>query len=654
MKKKTQIYGLGMLAVGLILALTLTGCPDGNNNGPPALTNITVAPAGPISLTVGGASQTLTATRVPGDATGTITWEAFPAADASRVSITPSANGLTAEIASVQPGQVGIRAVSGGIVSNVVQINVAGGGVTGITSWTLGGANTPDGWTAMPTIGTPSGAQANITDASFPNNMTLLGSHTTGIGWATGGQIQVAGLAAGQNYFLRITDVATPVAITVVYANTGGNPPRSPIIFINGEEAVRLPGVETTASLTHTFVYNGAGPVTVQIGQSAPLRYTAVVLSPPVPVTNVSVTGAGVANNAVTLAPSSNVQLTHAVIPAPTTTVLSSALVTWHSSDENAVSVSGTGLVTAAGNPGATANITARSLSNPEVESAPITVTIGGHAAVDSVEIIGASTVGTGNEITLNANVLPAYTPDRTVTWNVTPGTGNVTYTYDDTSITLTGTELGTVTVTATSVGLGADGQTIESEPHEVEVIYDSPVLFSWSAEDMEEPMAFAASVPGTINGVNVVRMGGSGIINNGGWPAGNIRWVLGTVAGSGSVSETTSTTSIPGVFDLSRQTVLYIDHVGATGGNFQVQVNNSTTGAGNSVHNTPNDSRVFNLNADNFPDNESEPGTLRLVIDTSGFTNGREHLSAATLTLRGESGFAGTITGIRLIRADD
>jgi uncharacterized protein YjdB len=139
-----------------------------------------------------------------------------------------------------------------------------------------------------------------------------------------------------------------------------------------------------------------------------------------IPVTSISVTGAGGATAIAT--DNGTLQLSAAVLPANAT----NSTVTWSiSSGSGNASVSSTGLVTALNNGTATAMATANDGSGI---SGTIIITISNQV----IPVSGITVTGAGGAITitaddgtlqLSASVMPANATNKTVTWSITSGT---------------------------------------------------------------------------------------------------------------------------------------------------------------------------------------------------------------------------------------
>ena len=156
--------------------------------------------------------------------------------------------------------------------------------------------------------------------------------------------------------------------------------------------------------------------------------------------------------------------------------------------------------------------------------------------------------------------------------------------------------------------------------------------------------VAFAATgATSVISGMRWTRLGGgsgSRSMTPTGLQLNDMRMMLGANAATGT-SETTASAHIAGMFDLRSPLLLEVDFSGASGQNFQVNVNNNTVNAANSVHGAA--SRVINQAL-------SGSGTLRRVIDTTSWVSGRAALANATITLRAEAAMQLMITGVRVL----
>ena len=479
--RKTRDFGLGTPIAGLVLALSLslTGCPtDGaEDTSVPWLPSIT--PAQPVVAV--GETVTLTVTGMPyGE---NVTWES---SHPDRASVSPGM-GNTATVGGLQatgatPARITARA---GDFSAYVDI-----GVRELFAWTFT-VPPPHGWhDALNDTG--AGAQATTNDFNIPNNfpasvaeertMRILGSHTGGIAWGShAGRMQVRGINVDETYFLEIADVERPFSVTVFYADTANNNGGRFVTFYDGEDTDTpvWRGRETGFNqnqLSSTADFQGTGLTTVRIGFSgAALRIYGVVLSrdtsslPPVA--------------SVALPPNFSIEqgmsrdLTATVLPSNS----DNHDLEWMSSDPAVASVT----ITNSGGDRVprltaisigTATITATSVMFPE-RSGTVQVEVLPPPAVESLVILGPGITRFGQPVTLIANVLPAHTLERSVTWQVVQDPPNIaTYTSTGTSITLNTIAVGTLTVTATTVGEGATGQTIQTL-HTVTVGTDIPLF---------------------------------------------------------------------------------------------------------------------------------------------------------------------------------
>ncbi|MCL2194152.1 MAG: hypothetical protein FWB78_12260, partial [Treponema sp.] len=165
MRKK--IFGLGLLAAGFMLTITLTGCPNGNDDnnigGPEnqgGLTGLLVTNAPVAAMQVGG-TVNLGLTRTPADAPvpGGIHWETSPAIagewitlnNATINGVTVTAAAGTANVGAIAnanaEGRVAVRATfgtgSGRVESPWVQIEVAAAPLLGSLSFQDVGAAIP-------------------------------------------------------------------------------------------------------------------------------------------------------------------------------------------------------------------------------------------------------------------------------------------------------------------------------------------------------------------------------------------------------------------------------------------------------------------------------------------------------------------------------
>ena len=476
MKKKTQIYGFGLLAASFILALTLTGCPGGNGNGEETstLTGINVTPAAaagaPMSVVAGGAGRVLTAAPQPADASlGTIEWEFVPTEANAYLSIEGTGSTVTVRGIAVPdaPTTIGVRARSGTVVSNVVHFVVTEAvlerpPLTLPVTWGFGPANPIVDEAGSPWSMTAGGgrqsSEGDDNDAAmtangrnagtatfgtapqtnmflYPGNATGTGT-THGILWNTGGgfqgtpgvegvtatRVRVAGFGdTEETAFLSIGGVPSSFRIIVDFAGTGGqpNPAHELVVLVDGEEveSFRTDQSSNTSGQnvvrgTHDFHGDTEERVTVHLGLRGGGSRRIFQVRLEAPPPYVPLVG-------INLPATTNVvlgtpeQLTVTFDPPNA----SEQRIEWVSSNDDYATVVN-GLVTGLrAGVGETITITAISRA-AGVADATTTVTLS-YAPVAEVEISGEATIVVGAaNLVLTAAVTPeAYVEHSTVTW---------------------------------------------------------------------------------------------------------------------------------------------------------------------------------------------------------------------------------------------
>jgi len=631
-----------------------------------------------------GGTITLTPIRDPLDATDMLVWDISTPGGSTYINLTPSADTWSAVVAGVQETatDVTVRVRRAGHLEDAattatidIEVTAPLEIITAPRTWNFGGPVRPQGWVERNPIGTPNDNDRNNNVDILWDGLWLLPSRVTnevgtggGMAWGPA-NMQVSTLQQDNRWFLEIPNVQGPFTVVVEYSSTGSNTDRNLVFIIDDQEVGRGPITATTGNVTGFHNYTGTGTVNVRLALTNAIRISTIELrSTPLqypPVNNISISGTGIsgglaADGTLNIYTGQTVRFTAALAPSNPMHMG----VTWTTSDENVVSV--TNLDSAmtlavdvrGGGTSGSAQITATSVSNP-IMSRTIVVTVLGEAYVTGVEITGPATVAVEETITLTANVQPGFAPERNVNWSVAPcdcvnpecTSGAATITDGETESTqavLRGDAPGFVVVTATTVGVGSDSLP-RSTMQRVEVVGEAlAVLFSWARGDDVGTLPITWASNGTtheINGANWIRHGGNtfSITDEGVVISGNAMLLIGPSATGAPTTATASGTHVPGIFDLSQPATLFIDYTSTReAGNFQVFVNNNTTGMANSVHGGESRLRTGPLPVGS--------GTLTLPIPA--FAQGAEHLPTSFLLLRGADTFGDlTITGIRLVR---
>jgi len=532
MRKK--IFGLGLLAAGLILATTLIGC--GNNDGgdgqrPMTAISVTGVNQGQvIAVAPGAAARSFAAVPYPANTTDSVVWVVAQegdyldyAADGATLAIGEfkAASSRNVRVLARSSRDNGVEfsfyinitdAVSADAAANPftwtfdqppplenIITDVAG------NAWAVHTGN--DDTAALGTAG-------NRTRAEFLNNMTLHGDRGTGttygVIWSAGGGFQgnppagttPAGISANrlrfqgfgdtaETAFLSISRVQAPFRLEVYFAGTG-NPVQEDalVVLVDGVEmdafmTSQYPANSRQWVLKAEFDYHGTDPVTVQLGMRGPansLRIFQVGLraAPPyVPLQSIHIQydDADVTAGTYDVLYLENRQFTVRFNPADA----SNRRIDWSSSAAAAAPVVGGLVQGVAVNEGPIA-ITA---SSPVagVADAAVAVRVV-RPPVASVEITGDNVVVVADDnLVLTASVLPATAADRTVVWLI--GDTAVTdenkttvspyvdvYSFDGNELVLKAVaeNLAGIAVRAEAVGNRSIG-----DDHEVAVWGDSP-----------------------------------------------------------------------------------------------------------------------------------------------------------------------------------
>ena len=189
---------------------------------------------------------------------------------------------------------------------------------------------------------------------------------------------------------------------------------------------------ENVAAGTKVIVHKGVDDsrITAALGGPAGVQTTPSLPAPPV-VTGLALDKAGT----VVLGKGETLQLSCAIIPSNATTKL-----TWKSSKSRAVTVNGSGLVTAVGNGVATITVTASNGVRATVKVESVDKNIARSVALDKTGVV---TVNVGETLQLNATLAPA-TAVSTLTWK----TSKARYATVDANGLVTGVAKGSAKIT--------------------------------------------------------------------------------------------------------------------------------------------------------------------------------------------------------------
>jgi len=257
----------------------------------------------------------------------------------------------------------------------------------------------------------------------------------------------------------RVTNATN--AVTFSLQGSGGSLSASSVNAVNGMAVVTFnaSGTDEVVKIRATGVNLQGDYIEIFVGKG-------VVRNDPVPVTGITVTGAGGATAIQTIG--GTLQLSAAVTPANAT----NKAVTWTvQNGTGQATISANGLVTSVASGTVTASATAADGSGVKgslvitIAEQPIKVT-----GITVTGAGGATTIQTiGGTLQLSAAVTPANATNKAVTWTVQNGTGQATI---STNGLVTSVASGTVTASATAAdGSGVKGSlviTIAEQPVKV------------------------------------------------------------------------------------------------------------------------------------------------------------------------------------------
>ncbi len=435
------------------------------------VTGITVTGTGGAStIATDNGTLQLSAAVLPANATNrTVTWSLVNGTGQATI----NTSGLVSAISS---GTVTARATAtdGSGVFGTLTITISGQviPVTGITVTGAGGAstiNTDNGTLQMNAAVTPSNATNRTVTWSLVNGTGQASISTTGLvtaianGTVTARATATDGSGIYGTFVITISSQVIPVTgITVTGA--GGT---SIITADNGTlqlSAAVTPADATNRTVTWSLV-NGTGQASISSSGLVTAISTGTVTARAtstdgsgvfgtlsitisnqiIPVTGITVTGAGGASIVTT--DNATLQLSATVVPTNATT----RTVTWSLvNGTGQASISSTGLVTAISNGTVTTRATATDGSGLY---GTLVITISGQVIqVTGITVAGAggaSTIAsTDGTLQLSAAVTPANATTRTVTWSLVNGTGQASI---STSGLVTAISAGTVTARATA-----------------------------------------------------------------------------------------------------------------------------------------------------------------------------------------------------------
>ncbi|MGI6695117.1 MAG: Ig-like domain-containing protein [Christensenellales bacterium] len=383
-----------------------------------AVTEVTVTPA-TLTLTAGGATETLTATVLPAEATNKdVTWAS------NNEAVATVANGVVTPIAAGQ-AIITVKTVDGNYQATcTVNVNAATVAVTGVTvapetlTLTAGGATGTLTATVLPADAT----NKNVTWASSNEAIATVADGVVTPIAAGQAIITVKTVDGGKTATCTVTVSATAVPVTGVKLNKNAT-----ALVVGGMETLYAtvePATATNRNVTWSSdkpaiatVDNGGKVTAVGVGQATITVKTddgnkTAACQVTVSATAVPVTGVKLNKNATALVVGGTETLYATVEPATAT----NRNVTWSSDKPAVVTVDAAGRVTAVGVGQAT--ITVKTDDGNKTAACKVTVSATAVPVTD-VKLNKASTaLVVGGMETLYATVEPATATNRNVTWS--------------------------------------------------------------------------------------------------------------------------------------------------------------------------------------------------------------------------------------------
>jgi uncharacterized protein YjdB len=436
------------------------------------ITSIKVSAAGGLaSITTDNGTLQLSATILPADATNkTVTWSITTGADKASISstglVTAIDNGTATARATANDGS-GVSGTLTVTISNQV-IPVTSISVTGVGGATT--ISTDNGTLQLSANLVPANATNKTITWSIISGTDKASISSTGLVTALDNGTATARATAndGSGIFGILTITISNQLIQVSSITVAGAGGASTIATDNGSlqlNAVVLPSNATNKTLTWS-ISSGADKASISSaglvsaidngtvvarasatdGSGIYGSLTITISNQVIPVTSISVTGAGGATLITRIG--GTLQLSAAVLPANAT----NKALTWSiSSGIDKASINSSGLVTALDNGTTIAKATANDGSGVY---GTLTITISNQVIpVSGITVsgaAGASTITADNgTLQLNAAVIPANASNRTVSWSITNGSAYAT--INSSTGLLTAVENGSVTVRATA-----------------------------------------------------------------------------------------------------------------------------------------------------------------------------------------------------------
>jgi uncharacterized protein YjdB len=296
----------------------------------------------------------------------------------------------------------------------------------------------------------------------------------------------------------------------------------------------------------------------------------------PVPLTDLelsvtgAISGAGVDYlNPITAIPASGIDVKATLTPVNTTDDI-----VWSLAGDNAI-IDQTGHVTV----NAIGEFTVTATSGGISDSFSFNI-IADYDPVESVTVSGDTQVNVDSSITLEASVLP-LTAKNEVYWSSSDETKA---TVDPETGLVTGVAEGEVTIIATSYdGIGGSENPVTGE-YPITVVAPKTLIWQWIAGEGDN---FSGNNAQTINGMSVIRTGGTVSSSSAGLEMGGARWVLGYNNPSYNTGTATANNAYVtnAELDLTQPFKITVEYSSATGsGNFYVYLNNNTSSGGSGV----------------------------------------------------------------------
>jgi uncharacterized protein YjdB len=445
-----------------------------------------------LAMTVGGSTQSLTATVSPAGASNkAVSWSSSNATvatvDASGV-VTAVSNGsatitATSVADATKAGSYGPIVITTPVSS--VTVSAAGGATTVSTNATLqmSAAVLPE-TASSPTVTWSIVSSVSATGTTINSSTGLLSAGEVG------GTVAIRATAGGVNSTNYTVTIAAPVLVTSISVSgsslamtvggstqtltaavSPGNAANKALAWSSSNTAVATVSVSGVV----TAVANGSATITATATDGSTVAGSYSTITVTTLVSSVAIADASGATSKTLTDRGQTVQLVATVSPVGA----SNTAITWASSNTAVATVSVSGLVTAVDSGSAT--ITATSVEGSKVSNAySLTVSI----PVASVDISGPLTMMVGDVSGWSLSFLPAYATNQTTTWTAT---GVITV---SSSGSVTAVSAGSGTLKATVGGVNSTVYTVTVQNGDIiptilaDITYDASSCVYTSVED--------------------------------------------------------------------------------------------------------------------------------------------------------------------------